>query len=328
MAKQRKEIWIKTQPTGVGSSYPKLSASVCTMIDMRDRASLETIERILDDSPIADIARIDSKEPIRHHVSQFSGNMTLFLEKQKQERAVSIMSTSGVRTPFTTRFELMHFGPCISVSGRDSGYSKLNFDLSRKNLSDDDIENFKKLFIKIANATDAFYGACTEDSIHTQYHIFLIEASWQAGGPQSRMVDFEIEIRDVYWLNYFGAGYVEFWGREKVDALAKAYHAEHFDNGGAFIQATKKPVFADFSAEGITVYDWKQAFYDILGRDTFMYETQKKGLPGQYVPTLECHRSIIRRVHPNMKEFKPISNPTTKHQKNGSGCIQATTMPV
>ena len=328
MAKQRREVWINGQFGGVYYPYSILSASVCTMIDMRDRASLETIERILDDSPIAGIARIDDKEPIRHHVSQFSGNMVPFLEKQKDSVSGFIMSTSGGRMPFTIMFDLSYFGPFIPLSRNDAGYSKLRFTLSQKKLTDDDIEEFKKLFIEIANATDAFYGSCEESSMNAQHNIFLVEHFWKTGGPKAQTQHFAIDIGDVCWLNYFGPGYVEFWGRDKVDALAKAYRAEYFDNGGVCIQATEKPVSVDFLVTAITGYDWKQPFYDILGQDTFVYESQKKGLPGQYVPTLECHRSIVRQMYPNMKEFKTTVSRTTKSRKDGAMCIQVTTVPV
>ena len=101
------------------------------------------------------------------------------------------------------------------------------------------------------------------------------------------------KIKIVYWLNYFGPGYVNFWGQDKTRALEGAYEVIRDENGGICVQTTDAPVFADDNIRKITDYEFKKAMYDILGHNTFIHETHRQGAAGQYVPTLEDHRRII-----------------------------------
>jgi len=114
--------------------------------------------------------------------------------------------------------------------------------------------------------------------------------------------NFNRELPDVYWLNYFGPAYVDFWGDKKIDALKKKYEVICSDKGGVFVQTTPQLAVADESVTGVKDYQFKKHFYKVLGEDTFMHETQMPGQPGQYVPTLEDHRDILRRIYPDVKE--------------------------
>lgn len=98
--------------------------------------------------------------------------------------------------------------------------------------------------------------------------------------------DFECEIPDVYWLNYFGPGYVEFFGARLERIGVRRTRTK---TGGLLVWAAETP-FVFERVNSIAEYGFKQPFYEALGRDTFRYETQHRGRPGQRVPTFDVHR--------------------------------------
>ena len=290
------QIWMDGVFITLKLSNPALQASIYTVCDMLDDLKrVEALERVLDRSPIVEVKKIDERDPPRNPSSGFSEVLTRLVKERRRDYGVLVQSTSGGRIPFTTMMELRRMGRLGPVGKRDSGYSWISLTLNRKLLKDYDINEFRKLFLEVCTAVEAFYGGSAEDNIMcVQREIFMAKA---AKNPLERKKnpDFDQEIWDVYWLNYFGAGYVQFWGQDKIDRLAEQYDVTRFVNGAVCVQTTPKPVFADPNAKGITDYPWKRHMYDVLGWNTFMHETQKQGKPGQYVPTLDDHRRILKQ---------------------------------
>ena len=272
--------------------------TVCEMLD--DLDCIRAMEIALDTSPIAEVTRLDEPDPPRRKASCFSGGLAELVEKRSREDNILILSKGSGRMGFgTTRFDTMiylhHLGHIGPPGKRDAGYSDISFTLHRKNISPADIQEFKKMFVDVCVAVNAFYGRAAEDAImFVQRDLFMAKA---VPHPlmRKKIPDFDRELWDVYWLNYFGPGYVRFWGNKKIDRLAEQYEVTKFDNGAVCVQTTPAPVFADPNAKGITDYPWKKHMYDVLGWNTFMHETHKQGEPGQYVPPLEDHRRLLKQ---------------------------------
>ena len=206
--------------------------------------------------------------------------------------AIVLQSTSGGKYPFETMFQLRSKARLGPDGCKDSGYSFISITMNRKELNSNDIEEFKKLFINLCVSVNAFYGYCSEYSMVTQRSIYLAKCAENIFDRKNQP-DFGVEISDIYWLNYFGPGYVDFWGKDKITALENAYNVTHDANGGIVVQTTEEPVFADDTVDNISGYEFKQPMYEILGHNTFMHETHQPGKRGENVPTLEQMRSLV-----------------------------------
>ena len=309
--KRQQSMIVNGQAIILYDPYVHLDASLYTAVDMRDLSRIKTLEKILDVSPIAKVAKIGLVEPLKNRAHKFSEKMSPLLKEQSNNTLPAlILSTSGEKTPFTTMLNLDFFGPFIPLDGRDRGYSFINFGLTRKHITKEDTNEFRKLFIEIANAIDAFYGESTE-------HSMIVQRQIQISRQRNLSCNFDCEIGDVYWLNYFGPGYVEFWGEQKINHLSEKYQVKHFSNDAICVQTATDPQYADDTATSITDYPWKKHFYEVLGYDTFMHEAQKQGKQGQHVPTLDAHRQILRHRYPDMKEIESRVVLETKQGKNG-----------
>lgn len=148
----------------------------------------------------------------------------------------------------------------------------------------DRLDALAALFVRACDAMGAFYGRAALGEIYTQRNELLEKAHWDRFLPQ-----FDRELPDVYWLNFFGPGYVEFWG-ERLEGLGA--RSAVTQTGGRVIWASESPFVHDAALSRVTDYPFKRAFYDRLGIDTFMHEGQRQGAPGQYVPSLDVHRRI------------------------------------
>lgn len=134
---------------------------------------------------------------------------------------------------------------------------------------------------RVCDSMHAFYGRLALGQMYRQRNEMLETAGWARALPQ-----FDRELPDVYWLNFFGPGYVEFWG-PRLEGLGVRSVATQ--TGGLLIWASESPFVYDPAASRITDYAFKHPFYDRLGIDTFMHEGQRQGKSGEYVPALDIH---------------------------------------
>ena len=293
MRTKRQEIVINHVYIGEFCEHPVFEASIWTVCDMLDLEKVEAMEHVLDASPIVKAKKIDDRDPPRNRATSFSGVLSHFVSSRKRDYGTLIQSTSGGRIPFETMFQLRHDGRLGPVGKRDCGYSWICLTLNKKEgFTEYDISEFKSLFNNTCLAVDAFYGHVADHSICVQRNVFMAKAV-EHPLLRKKVPDFNRELWDVYWLNYFGNEYVRFWGEEKVLALAREYELTRFDKGGICVQTTPEPVFADDSVKGIKDYTFKKHMYEILGYNTFMHETQQSGEPGQYVPTMDDQRRLL-----------------------------------
>ena len=274
--------------------YAYLSGTFWTVRNMCDLEVTKKIKEILDNSPIAAVKKTTNAGSIKIRTTEFAGALTPIVENRiNHPLGVWAEATSGGRYCFYLMMDLDKMGRRGAAEGPDVGYSWVNISLSRKKLTEYEIFEFKELFTNLIPAINPFYACAVEHSIFTQRNVFMAKA---VEHPVFRKTipDYSREIWDVYWLNYFGPAYVDHWGQDKIAALGKKYEVTGFGNGGVCVQTTPEPVLADPEAKGITDYEFKKHFYEVLGYDTFMHETHKPGRPGQYVPILEEHRRRLK----------------------------------
>ena len=142
----------------------------------------------------------------------------------------------------------------------------------------------------VGDAMGALYARVAHSPMYTQRNQALDRARREPGRPGPRLQpDLERELPDVYWLNYFGPGLVQHFG-ERLETIG--VRRERTPAGAVLAWATETPFVHDAAMRPISAYPFKQPFYDALGFDTFMSETQKRGEPGQHLPLLDVHRRI------------------------------------
>jgi hypothetical protein len=153
------------------------------------------------------------------------------------------------------------------------------------------VERIVRLFGRLAQATGAFYGRAAHGAMYDERNLLI---QFAQGHRDARVFpDFERELPDVYWLNFFGPAYLKHWGK-RLDGLGVRR-----DNvaGGLILWATDAPSPAS-NVTAITDYPFKQPFYAALGRDTFMAEAQRPGAKGENVPTYDAHIRYAAPVNP------------------------------
>ena len=272
---------------------PVIEMKVFTLCDMHDLQNVSILEGILDKSSIISATKIQERIPPRTKATKFAGTLTNIV-KTSQDSEITISSTSGGKYPSETTLYLMKKRRLGPASGNDVGYSRIFINMNKNKFkeNDYDIKEFKKLFIDLCCELKAFTGFCTEHSILTQASIFHALAVENAQN-RKKQPNFDYELGDIYWLNYFGPGYVDFWGKDKIKSLEKVYDIIHDTNGGIIVQTTDEPMIADYNVDRISDYKFKQPMYETLGYNTFMHETHHPGERGENVPTLEQMRNLV-----------------------------------
>jgi hypothetical protein len=285
--------------------YFDLSAHIFTTDHLLTVETLEKLEKILDDSGVAKIKRIGANDPPRKKVENFRGELVELLLKNidPEEPRLYLNATNGGRNnvfwficTIRTKAEAYHYNEKGNKYYLPDfcDYSDIALLLRCKNLTSEELYKFQKLLLEVARAINAFYGRCVDSSMLIQRNRLFDGDRFCLDTRRSQALP-DREIQDVYWLNYFGPGYIEFWGEDKVNELVKGYEeVNQFADGAICIQTTPLPTKADPAITGIKDYPWKRHFYEVLGYNTFMHETYEGGAPGQYVPTLDVHRKYNR----------------------------------
>jgi hypothetical protein len=155
------------------------------------------------------------------------------------------------------------------------------------------VDRIADFFGQSAVALDAFWGAAGLTSFHRQANDFVLGAQVagtlvRPGIPGTGWHLRERAVPDVFWLNYFGPTMVRHWSVDRLDGLG--FIQQPMANGGRVVWSTASPFVFDASARSLTDYEWKQPFYEALGRDTFLHEHWRDPGFGVRVPTYEGHR--------------------------------------
>ena len=288
-----------------------VSLGIYTTCDMLCERRLTRVERLFDVSGICKVSRIWTRSGLEKKVSRFEGNLDSLRSKRSNqcfgehtaeyshESSLGVHAEGGTESlSFDAYFFLLPQGVRIKsyvsrlsswlslgTSGDcDRGFSTLQLCFGARIITPTVLSAIRNLLIDIAIAADAFHGYCGLQSMNRQLRNLLQKAE------RLPLPDYNRELPDVYWLNYFGPAFRPFWGEDKIGQLGERYNLTHFGNKGFLVQTTDWPPEPDLSIENLVEYNFKKHFYSVVGQDTFMHESQPYAEAGQFVPVLDAHR--------------------------------------
>jgi len=247
---------------------------VQSIADLRSSTALGAIGRELDADPNLRMQRFGTDDPPRTPIQSAEAALRDWRPAAKDERGHwwFFLSRGGEpRGRASIIITTLDPTKALYAHTASATYSASWFD------SPDRLDEIASLLRRLAEATGAFYGRAALGAIYDQHNLKL------DGLPP---LDHEREIPDVYWLNYFGPGYVEFFGARLQRIGVRRVRTE---NGGLLVWATETPFVLEPGSR-IADYEFKQPFYEALGRDAFRSEDQLRGAPGEHVPMFDVHR--------------------------------------
>jgi hypothetical protein len=251
-----------------------LLLDIQSVADLRSSSALAAIGRELDRDPNLRMQRSGTSDPPRTPIESAEAVLRDWRPAAKDDRRHWWFFLSrGDEPRGRASIDITTMDPTKALYAHSVGatYRASWFDNA------DRLNEIADLLRRLAEATRAFYGRAAIGAIYDQHNVML------NGLPP---LDHEREIPDVYWLNYFGSGYVEFFGARLERIGVRRARTE---NGGLLIWATETPFVLDRDGR-VADYGFKQPFYEAIGRDAFRSEDQLRGAPGEHVPTFEVHR--------------------------------------
>lgn len=142
-------------------------------------------------------------------------------------------------------------------------------DWIRENRAEEDVA---ELFADLCEALGAAWGMVYQVHQAGQWMAFVNRSRRGPG-------DLERELRDVFWLNWFGAPFVD-----RFPALSSMPGATRRPGGGVLVRTTPGPWTFEPAAQAPDYYVWKRPLYAVLGREAFA----PHGAAGR-LPTLREH---------------------------------------
>ena len=253
-----------------------LLAELRSVADLRSSGALASIGRALDSERELRMLRFGTNDPPRTPITSAEAALREWRPGPKDERRPWWF--------FLSRKDAPQGRAAITVTMLDPTKALYEHIVSATYLASwlstlQHQDQLAALLIRLAGAARAFYGRAAVASMYDQHNLEFD----RVGAPPP---DYEREIPDIYWLNYFGPGYVEFFGA-RLEHLG--VRRERTPDGGLLIWATETP-FVYEPGRAIADYEFKKPFYEALGRDTFRTEAQRRGPPGERVPTYLAHK--------------------------------------
>jgi hypothetical protein len=251
-----------------------LLLDVQSVADLRSSSALAAIGRELDRDQNLRMQRFGTGDPPRTPIDSAEAALRDWRPAAKDERGHWWFFMSRSDKPRgRASIIITTLDPTKALYAHTAGatYGSSWFD------SPDRLDEIAGLIRRLAEATGAFYGRAALGAIYDQHNLKLDHLP-----PRN----YEREIPDVYWLNYFGPGYVEYFGPRLERIGMRRVRTE---NGGLLVWATETPFVLE-RASRVADYEFKQPFYEALGRDAFRSEDQLRGAPGEHVPTFDVHR--------------------------------------
>jgi hypothetical protein len=251
-----------------------LYANVLSLADLRSSSALAAIGRELDRDPNLSMRRFGTNDPPRTPIDSAEAALRDWRPAAKDERGHWWFFLSRRDEPRgRASIIITTLDPTKALYAHSVGATYRASWFGRPERQ----EEIAGLLRRLAEATGAFYGEAALGAVYDQHNLML----YRLPPP-----DYEREIPDVYWLNYFGPGYVEFFGARLEHVGVRRVRTE---NGGLLVWATETPFVLERGSR-VVDYGFKQPFYEALGRDAFRSEDQLRGAPGEHVPTFDVHR--------------------------------------
>ena len=250
-------------------------ADLTSVADLRSSAALGAIGRELDRDPDLRMLRFGTSDPPRESITSAEAALREWRPSPKDEGRPWRFHMSRKDAPQgRASVDVTTLDPTKALYEHSVSASYLASWFSTPERRD----QLAALLIRLALAARAFYGKAALGSIFDQHNLELD----RAGAPPP---DYEREIPDIYWLNYFGPEYVDFFG-PRLEGLG--VRRERTPGGGVLIWATETP-FVFEPGRGVADYEFKKLFYEALGRETFRSAGQRRGATGVHVPTHAAH---------------------------------------
>ena len=251
-----------------------LLADVISVADLRSSTALGAIGRELDRDADLRMLRFGTNDPPRTPIASAEAALREWRPGPNDER----------RRFHLSRKEVPHGRAAVDLTTLDPTKALYEHSVSASYLASwfstpERRDQLAAWLIRLAVATRAFYGRAALGSIYDQHNLELD----RAGAPPP---DYAREIPDIYWLNFFGPGYVEFFGT-RLEGLG--VRRERTPGGGILLWATETP-FVYEQGRAVAEYEFKRPFYEALGRDTFRSAAQRRGATGEHVPTHAAHK--------------------------------------
>ena len=243
-----------------------LDIELYSFVDLRRPGVLSGVGRAFDADPSLRPELIDIREPLRNMIVSaegYLGNAAMHVETNDFlfGRRHTPRLSGAISAP-SYRDEDLKDSPHRLYAFTDDADEEWLGDAAN-------LVAMAALFARLAGAFDASYGFAADSRMARQQRGEFSRARQRkqfAPAPPDETSD-RHSIRDVYWLNYFGPAYLEFWGDR---GAGLGIRQERTSNGGVVIWSTETPfVFAEDVASFMD-YPWKQPFYTALGHDTFV----------------------------------------------------------
>jgi hypothetical protein len=262
----------------------KIHMTLFTLADLRRPDALGALGAVLDGHPLLRPQRLDTRDPARREVDSAADALVADAPRLDPAKPHWWFFTRTGTPRLTGTLEVARGD---SVSDLTITWPSAWFDRRER------LDAIAQVFIALGGVLGALYGRAGLATMFRQRNDSLNRTRREPGRFSARLqADLARELPDVYWLNYFGPGFVEHWG-ERLDTLG--VRRDHTPAGAVVIWATETPFVHDASVHAISDYAFKRPFYEALGFDTFMSETQRRGEPGEHVPALDVHRRLVVR---------------------------------
>ncbi len=241
-------------------------------------------------------ARIGPRDPARTKVTDFGAQLEALIEARRDQPSFDLMWNDAAETMFG---EMRVVSDPFRWPREGAHHSTLRFSID----ADDGgrTRDLGELFAGLCDRLDPYYGRVTTGPAQGQLGLF--ERAHRDRHPPPplprpgegpRFGVMEGRVADVFWVQFFGPGYLAHWGADALDGVGHAQRRT--TNGGLVIWATETPAPRDQDATGPETYAWKQPFYDAVGPDVFFTSDHEWQEFGAKVPTLkEHHRHLLVR---------------------------------
>jgi hypothetical protein len=266
-----------------------LDLDLYSFVDLRRPDALAAVGRAFDSEPSLRPELIDIREPLRNKIGSVEGyfsNSGMHIETEDYllgRRQIPRLS-GGLSAP-SYRDDDLKESPHRLYEFSDDGDEEWLRDTAN-------LEVLARLFVRLAGAFQGSYGFVADAQMARQQRGEFSRTRQKrqfAPAPPDETSD-RHSVRDIYWLNYFGPAYVEFWGK-RVEGLG--IRKESTTNGGVVIWATDTPFVYEDGLVSFMDYSWKKPWYDALGRDAFV--STGPAAWDRRVPSREDHlRHVLR----------------------------------
>lgn len=244
-----------------------LDLDLYSFADLRRVDALAAVGRAFDAEPSLRPELIDIREPLRNKIGSAEGyfsNSGMHIETDDYLFGRrQLPRLSGALSAPSYRDDDLKDSPHRLYEFTDDG----DEEWLREPVN---IETLARLFVRLAGAFQGSYGFVGDARMARQQRGEFSRARQKrqfAPAPPDETSD-RHSLRDVYWLNYFGPAYVEFWGQPRTAGLG--IRQESTTNGGVVVWATETPFVFEDSVGSFMDYSWKKPWYDALGLDTFV----------------------------------------------------------